>query len=519
MRQTLAFILCIFLLPVVAQEEAEMLDYPPPSSDYPSNGYNRDEFFKEKSQGTRERIYPVGMSDDGLLCYATELPNIRCECDAFQVTVKDLTNDSTVFIHFKVYDHSDQESSAGVDAFGNSLDYVSDSGDQVCYSFDCFWYSEYQNFADTLRHFGIRSLEEITKHYDSDVMYRYTSDSSKNIVSVSQMLDKEKETLFTLPFYLDDMRFHSISGYYSFSNRPTKNILILTYALPDPQFDELYHCFYEFKEVSAGQKRPGGPDTLKINGNQSPDKAWRPLSLKEEPVDLDQDQSEGGWIMESGMESAFTAYTNDKFYEYFRRRGYMYYDDLDEQRLFPEVLDFEGQTLFRALSIGSYPFSLKLYGDSISGNDTITHFSHLILGNTDSMETSLWLEAPDEAEFLWAVIYDSVVYITSHGSISGQDGSSFLTAIDLADKDVLWEQEVEGLHRGNFWVYRDAILLTTTGDDHHIRLLNRFTGKQQHQTPLNSTPKWVLVWDDQLHVYTEKGALLFSLESSFFRAP
>lgn len=168
----------MFLLPVVAQEESEMLDYPPPSSDYPSNGYNRDEFFKEKSQGTRERIYPVGMSDDGLLCYATELPNIRCECDAFQVTVK-----------------------------------------------------------------------------------------------------------------------------------------------------------------------------------------------------------------------------------------------------------------------------------------------------------------------------------------------------DLADKRVLWEQELEGLHRGNFWIYRDAILLTTTGDNHHIRLLNRFTGKQQDQTPLNSTPKWVLVWDDQLHVYTEKGPLLFSLESSFFRAP
>ncbi|WP_437285074.1 hypothetical protein [Sorangium sp. So ce406] len=129
--------------------------------------------------------------------------------------------------------------------------------------------------------------------------------------------------------------------------------------------------------------------------------------------------------------------------------------------------------------------------------------------------------APGEAEFVqghvgWAVARDGVLYVSSGHrtyAASSKGKNAFLSAIDLASGQLLWQSAPLVCNAENFVLHGDHLLCGYgfTAEPDFLYVLERATGKVVSKLPLKSGPEYLVEKEGKLFVRTYDTDYVFDI--------
>ncbi len=189
------------------------------------------------------------------------------------------------------------------------------------------------------------------------------------------------------------------------------------------------------------------------------------------------------WSSERGVETA-SPYTEDDQFEYipYNPVGYSYmYTGL-------QVYEKDGQKLI-------YDLNLVNLCNGPDNKDGITSNTNQFIRYEESVGNTLYVEI-------------------SHNEYSvNEPNSSYIVAIDLDSKEVLFRSEPLVANAGNFRIVDDCIICGYgfTAEPDYIYILDRFTGKKLDTIKVNSAPEQFEIIDGVLNVATYNTAYTFKI--------
>ena len=159
--------------------------------------------------------------------------------------------------------------------------------------------------------------------------------------------------------------------------------------------------------------------------------------------------------------------------------------------------------MYTELIINEYPSGDQLYD-----------FDLYNLGNGPDAEKDKYSAATQYIR--WAQIKDGILYVelSMNGYASEEPDSSYIVAIDLDTKDVIFRTEPQTANAENFVIEDDAIICGYgfTSEPDFIYILDRFTGEKIEKIKVNSAPDLFKVRDDTLYVATYNTAYEFKIK-------
>lgn len=116
----------------------------------------------------------------------------------------------------------------------------------------------------------------------------------------------------------------------------------------------------------------------------------------------------------------------------------------------------------------------------------------------------------------WAEIAGNILYVSNaHQTFSSASGgrNGYITAIDLGTLEVRWRSPSLVSNSANFLLLDDVIIsgYGFTGEDDSVHVLSRETGDLLLSVPVPSSPEYLYLNDDTLHVRCFDSDLVFRL--------